>query len=52
MSEKAMQCLEQILGENADKLNKEEKAFINGYVTRAVQEAEEQTAQTDNKEAE
>lgn len=51
MSENAMKQLEQILGSNADKLNKEEKAFIEGYVTRAVQEATKQP-QIDGKEEE
>ncbi len=43
MSENAMQCLEQILGENADKLDEKGKGFVEGYIARAVQEATKQT---------
>ena len=52
MSENAKKCLEQIFGENADKLDEKGKGFVEGYITRAVQEAAEQSAQTDKKEEE
>lgn len=52
MSENAMKWLEQIFGENADKLDEKGKGFVEGYYTRAVQEATAQTTKTDSKEAE